>query len=179
MKNDFPKIILGLLCVFAIHSKNSIAYEGRPERLMPQAHAAIAKGKLDIFGRIFGRVALCQWGTVDGLATLKAGLPESAKKMISEITLDQQGYLTKARFAGFWAYYEQLYSLKIFDKSRTLLAEGKIECHYGLETDKKETDLNRPLTHYTVKSCRVVMLEARTFANPAARPECAVFRQRL
>jgi len=179
MKNVFPKIIFGLLCVFAINCKNVNAYEGRPERLMPQAHAAIDKSKLDAFGKVFGRSALCQWGTVEGLALLKAGLPESAKKMINEITLDHQGHLTKPRFAGFWAYYEQNYNLKVFDKSRTLLAEGKVECHYGLDTAKRDADLNRPLDYYTVKSCRVIVFEARTFSQPATRRECAVFRQQL
>lgn len=179
MKNVFPKIIFGLICVFAMTGKSAQAYEGRPERLMPQAHSAIEKGRLEAFGKPFGRAALCQWGTLEGLALLKAGLPSSSKKMSNEIKLTQQGYLSKPRFAGFWAYYEQVYDLRVFDKSRTLLAEGKIECHYGLETAKRDADLNRPLDYYTVKSCRVIVFEARTFAPPAARRECSVFRQQL
>mgnify|MGYP001122557612 CR=1 FL=1 len=179
MKNVFPKIIFALMCVFAMNGKSAMAYEGRPERLMSQAHSAIEKGKLDAFGKAFGRAALCQWGTLEGLALLKASLPTSSKKMINEITLAQQGYLTKPRFAGFWAYYEQVYNLRVFDKSRTLLAEGKIECHFGLETAKRDADLNRPLDYYTVKSCRVIVFEARTFSQPPARRECSIFRQQL
>lgn len=155
------------------------AYEPRTDRLIPRAHDAIKKNDLTNFNKLFGRAALCHWGTTEGLATLKEGLPKSARNIISEITSEQQGHLTQARFVGFWAYYEQTYSLKVMDKSRALLAEGKIECHHGLESTRRDSDLNRPLDHYTIKNCRVVVFEARTFPNPAPRSQCAVFRQGL
>lgn len=176
MKSVFSQLITGLFCILASTAQ---AYEGRIDKVMPRAHEAIRDNDLKEFGQLFGRAALCHWGTVPGLAALKEGLPNSSRKMINEITLDKQGHLPVARFVGFWAYYEQTYALKVMDKSRALLAEGKIECHYGLQTTKRESDLNRSLDYYTIKNCRVVVFEARTFPNPPAKPECAVFRQRL
>jgi hypothetical protein len=172
MKFIFSTLILSFCCALL---STAHAYEARPDRLMVRAHQAIKKNDLKIFNRIFGRAALCHWGNTAGLATLKENLPSSARNIISEITIEQQGHLTQARFVGFWAYYEQVYSLKVMDKSRTLLAEGKIECHHGLESTRRDNDLNRQLAHYNVKNCRVVIFEARTFPNPALRSECAIF----
>ena len=176
MKFVFSALILGAFCVLA---GNASAYEARVDRLFPRAHEAIRKNDLANFSKVFGRAALCDWGNEAGLAALKAGLPKSTRNITSEITLDQQGHLTQARFVGFWAYYEQTHSLKLLDPARTLIAEGKIECHYGTETTRRESDLNRPLGYYTIKNCRIVSFEARTFPAPVPRAECGIFRQVL
>ncbi len=176
MKFVFSTLILSFCCALMSTAR---AYEARADRLIPRAHQAIKNNDLTNFNKLFGRAALCHWGNTAGLAALKEGLPNSARSIISEIAIEQQGHLTQARFVGFWAYYEQAYSLKVMDKSRALLAEGKIECHLGLESTRRDNDLNRPLDHYTVKNCRVVVFEARTFPNPASRSECAIFRQVL
>lgn len=176
MKFVFSTLIVSVSFVLMSTAR---AYEPRVDRLIPRAHQAIRKNDLTNFSKVFGRAALCDWGNTAGIALLKAGLPKSLRDVFSESKLEQQGHLTQARFVGFWAYYEQTYSLKVFDRSRTLLAEGKIECHYGTETTRRDRDLNRPLDYYSIKSCRVIALEARTFDNPASRAECGIFRQVL
>jgi DNA-binding transcriptional ArsR family regulator len=161
-------------CVFL----SAYAYEKKPDVLIERARDAAKKLDVEKFSKFVGRKALCDWGTTTALQQLQVGLGNT--QLSSDLTRLTQGYLAKARFSGFWIYYEQIFDLKVLNKrSRELIAEGKVECHWGAEGVKRESDLNRPLDAYPIKSCRIVLLEPRTFNSPAARPECAIFRQTL
>ena len=161
-------------CVLA----SAFAYEKKPDVLIERAREAAKKLDIEKFSQAVGRKALCDWGTLPALHQLQIGLGDAS--LTSELTRTQQGHLAKARFNGFWVYYEQLFDLKVINKrSRELIAEGKIECQWGEAGVKRESDLNRRVEEYSIKSCRIVVLEPRTFGSPAPRRECAVFRQTL
>ena len=167
---------VSLFILLFSHAFAAHAYEVNPNLLMLRAHQSVINDNYDRFAKIFGRGALCVWGTDSAFESLRTSLPSSTRQLRSTVILDREGYLQKARFVGFWAYYERLYELKVYDRSQTLVAEGRIECHLGLDTAKKETDFNRQLRYYDTRNCRIISFKPHTFPEPTPGPECALYQ---
>ena len=158
----------------------TFGYRDNPINITLRAYDAVQAGDQATFAQAFGRGALCSWGNEVGFAILKDALPKKAKKIQPELVLSEAHYLDKARFMGYWAYYIQSYHLQILNQdSQQLLAEAKVECHFGVNGVKRDSDLNRPLSEYPEKHCKVVVFEGRSFKNPKEKAECSIFTEKI
>ncbi len=110
---------------------------------------------------------------------LKKEMPDLGN-LDPQISLTDSQFFTAARFVGYWAYYLEVYHAQILNRvTRELVAEAKIECHFGEAGVKKDSDMNKPKRQYSEKHCKVVIFEGRTFKNPMTETECDVFNDTL
>ena len=175
------KFLAGILLLSLVGCMEStFGYKDNPIAVVLRAYNAVQADDQETFARAFGRGALCNWGNEVGFAILKDALPSKAKKIQPELVLTEARHLDKARFMGYWAYYFQSYHLQILHgDSHTLLAEAKVECHFGVNGVRRDSDLNRPISEYPEKHCKVVVFEARNFKTPAPKPDCEVFTEKI
>ena len=171
-----------ILCslIFSLLCPRAWAYRHTPQfivtRLLTMAHSS----SLDEFQSHLSRRALCVWGTPLGMELFKEHLPRDPRQLTIELKQESAEHLSRARFVGYWSYYSETYALSLIDKrSGVLLAEGEIECHFGVSGTRRASDLHRPLDEYPQKNCKLALLESRSFSAPQPSSQCALFRQTL
>ncbi len=178
MRSFFSFFIL--LCFFFCRPTAAWAYRATPLIAITSVlHAAHASDITNLQASL-GRSALCLWGTSEGIALIQEQFPSERRSLRFDILAKHSEYMRRARFVGFWSYYLQTHLIRILDqRSLTLLAEGEIECNFGMGGSRRERDLQRPVADYQIKDCKLVLLEARSFAHPTAPEACSLFRQSL
>lgn len=169
-------LLIGVLALSACEVRD-YGYKDNPFAILVNAHFAVRADDLSAFSKVFGREALCVWGSTTGMATIRDGLPSDIENLHSEIILSESHYLTYPRFVGYWSYFKQRYTAQLFDKnSRVQLAEAIIDCHFGVDGVKRESDRNQPMKYYPEKHCKVISFKAMSFRNVETPAECDMYQ---
>ncbi|MBY0517666.1 MAG: hypothetical protein K2P81_12190 [Bacteriovoracaceae bacterium] len=172
-------VLLTLLLSLVGCMQDMYGYKDNPMSVLINSQFAVQSKNLEDLSNNFGRGALCLWGTQENMEVLKKEMPGMGN-LDPQISLTDSQYFKAARFVGYWAYYLETYHVQILNKiTRELVAEAKIECNFGETGVKKDSDINKPKKQYSEKHCKVVIFEGRTFKNPIAKKECAVFNDTL
>ena len=158
----------------------NFGFKNNPAEVMLRAHRAVQANNLDDLKKNLSRHALCYWGNEIALNNLKSNLPSDIRKLNPEIVLVESKQLKTPRFLGYWAYYEDVYNAQLVDAdSRILLGEARIECHFGVDGVKRESDAAIEKLSFPQRNCKVTVLKARSFNNPAHKKECDTFSEKL
>lgn len=173
-------VFLSLAVLAFACQRANFGFKNNPAEMMIRAHRAVQANHLEDLKKTLSRHALCYWGNTQGLASLKKSLPTDIEKLSPDMTLVESTQLKTPRFVGYWAYYEDVYNAQLIDKdSRILLGEARIECHFGVDGVKRESDAAIEKLSFPERNCKVTVLKARSFNNPAHKKECDTFSEKL
>ncbi len=173
-------VLAALLLVLSSCMEREFGYKNNPAFILQRAHQALRADDAPAALQLLSKHALCHWGNHAGLEALKRALPHNLRDVKPDIRLAEGKTLATPIFVGHWAYYKDVYAAQLVDdRSGTLIAELRIECHFGVSGARRDEDAKIPKLKMPEQHCKVAVLAARSFEEPKARKECAAFSGQL
>jgi hypothetical protein len=159
-------------------------FKKNPAYVLTKAFEASMAEDPESFIQVSGREALCLYGNENGLEYLKLNMgltdPEAVEifpKLIQNSTKETR---RNPVFVGFWSYYQERYTIDILNKlDKKELLQVIVECHYGMEGEKRPKHQDMKLKHYKKKECRVIKIIPFNFKALPMTEECRALQVNL
>jgi hypothetical protein len=151
----------------------SFGFKKNPAYVLQEALKAITNLDQDTFLEISAKELLCIYGNDKGLQYLKHHLDvvESEVKIIPRI-LTKKSFEIPV-FVGYWSYYQERYEIEVLSKaSQQQVLKTIIDCHYGFEGSKDQSQINLLPSQYKKKECRAVKLIPNNFVSLPLPQKC-------
>lgn len=152
-------------------------FKKNPAYVLNKAFEATMVEDPESFNQVSGREALCLYGNEKGLEYLKQNLdvknPEDVEILPKLIVNSTKETRRNPVYVGFWSYYQERYNVDILDKQdKRELLKVIVECHYGMEGDKKPKYQDMRLKQFKKKECRVIKVIPFNFKPLPMTEEC-------
>lgn len=152
--------------------EREFGFEENPATQLARGHAAIKRGNLNGVKAVLGGKALCEWGSAEGVAKLKAVMPARLEQTTLEVSKTDDQILERPRFIGYWSYQRTDFEIRVLDKrTRNLMFVVQSECDFGEEGVR--TGIRRAWKDYPIRRCRITGFEGPGLVPPPG--DCAFF----
>lgn len=175
----FTGFILLFVLIAACDPYN-FGFKKNPAYVLDEAFMAITNLDKESFLEVTAREVLCIYGNDKGLQYLKDKIllnPEEVK-LVPQILSKKRN--PKPVFVGYWSYYHERYQIDVIEKeSRAEILTAIVDCHYGYEGVKDDSQANLPPESYKKKECRGVKIVSQKFASLPLPQKCQQLKVEL